>query len=305
MSDKALLKPQDLVSYMKGKRITFNICSEKEAVHFLTDHTYYTKLSAYRKNYIKIPAGDNVGKYQHLDFAYLVDLSIIDMHMRYFILEMSLNIEHALKIFMINDATNNPDEDGYKIVSNFFSYDCKLAKKTKGRMRHSYCKDFYSHNQNNVPLWVLLEILSFGDLIRLYKLYFRTYKTRAKPIDQKILDNIRDIRNAAAHNNCVIYNLNRQTDTNLTISNILINVLHISKSLRKKYLKKQFTLDFTALLIGHKILVKSEKTHQNVKNKLIKLFTKRILRNKSYFKNNDILKGTYFYCIQLINHYFK
>lgn len=55
-----------------------------------------TKVSSYRKNYSKHPANSpRAGQYVNLDFAYLVELSTIDMHLRYLAMSLCLDIEHA------------------------------------------------------------------------------------------------------------------------------------------------------------------------------------------------------------------
>lgn len=78
----------------------------------------------------------------------------------------------------------------------------------------------------------------------------------------------------------------------------------MSVSLRKKYARKQFTQDFTALLIAHKTLVKSEGMHDAAKNALRKLFFKRMTRHRDYFRRNDIISSTYKYCFELVRYYF-
>ena len=69
------------------------------------------KLASYRANYPKCNAGEREGQYQNLDFAYLKELSTLDMYLRYIIIEMALDIEHAIKVKIVNDVTNNPQED--------------------------------------------------------------------------------------------------------------------------------------------------------------------------------------------------
>ncbi|WRK56133.1 Abi family protein [Coprobacillaceae bacterium CR2/5/TPMF4] len=56
----------------------------------------------------------------HLDFEYLVELSKLDMYLREYIIKLSLDTEHFLKVKLINDLTNNDKEDGYNIISQFF-----------------------------------------------------------------------------------------------------------------------------------------------------------------------------------------
>ena len=64
------------------KGITFSHVSEKEAEKYLFKVNYFLRTASYRKNYQKYQKGSNEGKYSKLDFAYLKELSTIDMHFR-------------------------------------------------------------------------------------------------------------------------------------------------------------------------------------------------------------------------------
>ena len=112
---KKSLSYNEQIEHMKNKGITFNIIAENEAKDFLINNNYFLKLYAYRKNYYKTKDG----KYINLDFAYLKELSTIDMHLRYLIVEMCLDIEHAIKVKLLNKVQQVSNEDGYNIVKNF------------------------------------------------------------------------------------------------------------------------------------------------------------------------------------------
>lgn len=100
---KALLSVDELVIHMKEKGITFNEITEDEAKEFLTKNNYYMKLASYRANYVKCDTGKRTGKYCKLDFAYLKELSTIDMYLRYKIMDICLDIEHAIKVKLLNE----------------------------------------------------------------------------------------------------------------------------------------------------------------------------------------------------------
>ncbi|KDE64792.1 hypothetical protein FUSO4_07410, partial [Fusobacterium necrophorum DJ-1] len=108
-TDKSKQSSSQLIEHMKEKGIKFNIVNEVEAQQFLENNNYYFKLAAYRNNYEK----NSEGKYLNLDFAYLKELSIIDMELRYLILQMALDIEHFIKVKILNDIEKNDLEDGY------------------------------------------------------------------------------------------------------------------------------------------------------------------------------------------------
>lgn len=76
MANRPKLTIEDQVAYMKNKGITFDHCSEKDAVRFLQESTYFFKVKAFDKNYIAHP---KTGHYYNLDFSYLMELSTLDI----------------------------------------------------------------------------------------------------------------------------------------------------------------------------------------------------------------------------------
>ena len=76
---KIKLSIDEQVEDLKEKGVTFNIINEEEAKKFLRYNNYYFKLKSYAGNYTMNPKND---KYVNLDFAYLVELSKIDMYLR-------------------------------------------------------------------------------------------------------------------------------------------------------------------------------------------------------------------------------
>lgn len=53
------------------------------------------------------------------------------------------------------------------------------------------------------PVWVLVELLSFGDVIKLISFYNSLYPNSQLIVpDKKVLQPIKKLRNACAHNNC-------------------------------------------------------------------------------------------------------
>ena len=126
---KQKLSIDELITHMKNKGIKFDIVSEQDARKFLTYNNYYLKLASYRANYDKCSENSQrKGQYQNLDFGYLKELSTIDMHLRYIIIEMCLDIEHFIKVRLVSAVTDTPGEDGYNVVKKYLKKeDLKLT----------------------------------------------------------------------------------------------------------------------------------------------------------------------------------
>lgn len=176
---KPLLTTEQLISHMKSKGITFNIISENDAKDFLMENNYYMKLASYRENYPKYLTGSKTGQYINLDFAYLKELSTIDMLLRYLIIRMCLDLEHALKVSLMTHIENNPNEDGYELIRKFIGYtnirgqakNEYILKKIRGHKSSDYCKDLIEKYYPYFPVWVFVELISFGDLTYLIAFY--------------------------------------------------------------------------------------------------------------------------------------
>ena len=170
---------------MKFKGITFDHTSELEAKTHLAENSYYYKIiEEFFKN--------TENKYRNLDFANLKDLAVIDMHLRYLLLKLSLDIEHAIKTKLMNLITAS-DEDGYMIVEEYNDYqynsinDSKLTSEQKQRKDnyvHSsvnilkgsenpqgYHRDLYEKHNNQPSIWVLIELMSYGQVASFIKFY--------------------------------------------------------------------------------------------------------------------------------------
>ncbi|KAF0351650.1 Abi family protein [Pediococcus pentosaceus] len=188
---------------MKERNIQFEIVSESEAIAFMESNNYYFKLASFRKNFPKLN-----GKYLNLDFAYLQDLAAIDANLRRYLSDVSLAVEHGLKVKILDLITKNKNEDGYSIVQEFRNEKPKSYGRVLSYLKaNSYSRDLYKKHHKEPAIWVFLEVAPFGDLSQFIEFYYKKYPSRPLKV---IINNMRfakNIRNAAAHSNPILVNL--------------------------------------------------------------------------------------------------
>ena len=139
--DKPKQAAPQLIEKMKSKGVTFKYSTEEKAAEYLTDKNNYLRTAAYRKNYQKYNNGSNIGKYIDLDFSYLQELSTIDMHFRFLVSKMCLDIEHDLKVRMLKDIETAPTTDGYDIVNVFLSHNNYIIGKLEATSASPFTSD--------------------------------------------------------------------------------------------------------------------------------------------------------------------
>lgn len=201
---KEKLTLQGQIDHMSAKGINFDVINETDAKIMLSKVNYYFKVTSYRSNFVK--NSDN--KYQNLDFAYLTDLASIDMQLRDYLLDLSLDIEHGIKVVILELITNDANEDGYSIVQDFKNaHEGQYTQTLDYLKRNKYLKDMYDKHHDNLSVWTFLEVMTFGTLSMFVDFYLDRTGTRKVRRIHNYLKYSKNIRNACAHSNPLLVNL--------------------------------------------------------------------------------------------------
>ena len=109
------------------------------------------------------------------------------MHFRFLVSKMCLDIEHDLKVRMLKDIETDSTTDGYDIVNIFLSHNSYIIGKLEATSASPFTSDLIhkyfivqrvynpqkGKKENKItlyddcPAWVLLEMLTFGNVINL------------------------------------------------------------------------------------------------------------------------------------------
>lgn len=308
--EKPKLNIEQQIGRLSEKGIKFNLISKEEAIKYLTDNNNYFKLTAYRKTFPKHCNGENSGKYIDLDFAQLKDLAIIDMRLRYALLHLALDVEHYAKVRLIKAIADSPD-DGYDIVKNFIS---SLAdsqreafeKEIERNRDNPYCGDIIHKYDGEYPVWAFVEVIPFGRFVAFYK-HCANYLGDRKMADEYfLLLSAKELRNAAAHSNCILNDLSPGTShrqTNHVVNSELSKIPGITKGIRRRKTSNSRIQQIITLLYAHKRFVTSVGVHEH-QCEVLHGVAGRMFRNISYYDNNDTISTTFGFVKSVIDNWF-
>ncbi|SFA87123.1 Abi-like protein [Acetitomaculum ruminis DSM 5522] len=306
---KPFLKIEDQLKHMESKGITFNIISRDEARNYLTENNNYFKLRAFRKNYDKVSGGENDGKYIGLDFGMLCDLATIDMHVRYCVLQLALNTEHFLKVKLLKRCELN-NEDGYAIVNDYFNH-IKVSDKKHNRLSNElernrnnpYCGGIIESCSDGYAIWAFIEVVSLGTLLDFYKFCADRFNDDDMKNDYYLMRTVRPLRNAAAHNNCIISDL-RAKDRNFQPDKEMLKELSsIRKDTKNKRLSNIRMLQICTLLYTHKKIGSS--ASNGAARRLLNELVNRMIRNKDYYMKNTTFVGNFTFLKKIVEIFFQ
>lgn len=120
---KPWLTPDEQVKHLRSQGVRFDLMSEKDAISYLAKNNNFFRLRSYRQGFARVEEGKRKGQFANLDFKMLVDLSVIDMLLRYEMLRLTLDVEHFSKVMLLTHI-EKCHEDGYEIIQDFLaSYD--------------------------------------------------------------------------------------------------------------------------------------------------------------------------------------
>lgn len=322
---KEKLSINEQIEYLKYKGITFIYETEFDARRYLKENSYYYKVTSYRKNFSK----DNNGKYSNIDFATLKDLAIIDMHLRYLVLQLSLDVEHCLKTKLLQLITDS-DIDGFEIVKEYSDYQYNQIAKIKdltqeqvskrqsefispqekifksASFANSHDKDLYDKHHNNPSIWILIELMTFGQLSSFIKFYVGQKKPgyNKLKIANEFMYLSKNIRDRAAHSRPILIDIAVTSDRNSSKLQLkqYLQTVNIPNERIKRFLSNRKMNDLCSLLLMHNTYVLGSGVRNARREDLMHL-CERACREKYLYQHSHELKMVWLILYKLVRNY--
>lgn len=297
--DKPILDTDGQIAHLQSKGVKFEKMSVEDAKLYLTKNNNYFKLRAYRKNFPKHPGGDFEGQYIDLDFAMLKDLAIIDMRLRYVLIHLALDIEHFSKVKLLK-AIESSDNDGYQIVVDYMD---SLQEKDSEEGTHRldtlkrellrnidnpYCGGIIAKYDECYPVWAFVEIIPLGSFIHFYGFCADQLNCKKMKDEYYLLNTVKNLRNAAAHSNCILHDMGAKDSKHKTNYRVLGALSSISRSTRDNKLSNIRMQQIITLLYTHSVIVTSSGVRDSEKAALFEL-CERMYRHIDYYSGNDAI----------------
>lgn len=278
-----------MIDELKNENIKFKEISEKEALNYLKQNNNYYNICLYKnlfeKYYIN---GEYINKYIDLDFAYLKDLAIIDFELRLLLYNMISDVEHYLKFRLLKFIGKQEN----KVVKMYLK--SKRFKNIKNKF------------DINISLNQLLDIIPFGKLVDFYEFIVKVLNLKNEKKYIIVLKEIVTLRNRVYHNDKILVNLNE--NSNNYVSNFIVleylKKCNIDKDVRNLRISNPTIRQLTCLFYIFNIFVTSIEVKDHVNKLLNDFMFERVVRNKKYFINNELLKQIYIYFEKIITKEF-
>lgn len=216
---RPLLAVSEQIDHLKKRGVVFELCSEEQAAEYLRTGNNLLRTSSYRKLYPTKAKGTHAGEYAGLDFEHLRFLSSLDRRFRECLLPITLDIEHFAKIQILN-ACEARGEDGYEIVRDYLAHlnhqgrnhieGAFRARGSEGITHDDYSGDLIAkhlaaaEHLYGMPVWVFLEAVEFRAFNDFYLFCAQRWGNDQMLQQHYVLKSVRALRNACAHNSCIL-----------------------------------------------------------------------------------------------------
>ncbi len=181
MLNKEFKKYRKLVDILKNKGFSINDeSSSSKIISVIEQENYYNLFNGYKDLFIDKEAS-NLKKSDVVkngtDFFELKALYDFDREIRFLFLKYILIIENKFKSALSYEFSAQYGHDNYLKLDNFNRNNLQNVTKLIGEIHQTIASQFKNNNSmivhyitkyGYVPLWVLVNVLSFGSVSRLY-----------------------------------------------------------------------------------------------------------------------------------------
>lgn len=297
------LDPERQVTYLESRGIGFERMDRKEAAAYLRDVGGFMRTAAYKSLFAKERDGHGITRYVGLDFSQLVDLCEIDHDLRHVFLPIALDVEQAAKLALLYQA-DRQGENPYDLVGDYFvslsgGRRARLEAELEDRRGDAdvYAGDLIDKYVGDMPVWVIAEILDFGDFLELWRFCAERWRSDDLVQERYLLKDVKELRNACAHGSCVLNGIGAG-QTRYPAPDLLVRAVSATRvgttADQDRWLNNPRTLEMLATLWCSHELVRSDDRRAEARLGLEALAA-RCRQHADWYRDNEPLTSCYRY----------
>lgn len=313
MGDKVFKTYDEQISILESRGMDLLDKNERQNAKKLIQRIgYYKLINGYKTPFLDATASTETylpgTRISELYALYVFDRSLREIFLRYI-----LRVETNVKTLISYTISSNYGHDNYLLYKNFNTSKREAAKEISGviadlnqaisKNSNDPCIRHYLQNYGYVPMWVLNNVLTLGNISRLYsimKTNDRQSISRVFKINDDVLENflhlLSIVRNFSAHGNRLYCIRTRRPliDTNAH------TFLSIPKSASNEYILGKRDLFAAVIVLRHLMSLQEYKKFNaeltgainNLSSKLNVISVDDILSNMGFPSNwKDLRKG--------------
>lgn len=295
------LDPDSQVVYLESRGVTFERVDRQTAARYLRDVGGYMRTASYKSLYPKTTGAGGVSRYIGLDFSELIDLTEIDHRLRMTFLPIALDVEQAAKLELLYCADRHR-EDPYAVVGDYFSSlsggrRARLEAELEDRRGDSdvYEGELIDKYVGDMPLWVIAEVLDFGDFLELWAFCANRWHDDDLKETRYLLKDVKELRNACAHGSAVLNGISSgasKYETPRPLQDALSGSHIGTGDERDRWTRNPRTLEMLAALWGMRDIVRSDDRREAAKAGLDALLARASL-HADWYADVEPLCGCY------------
>jgi len=281
---KEFKKIDEQIDLLKSRNVSFR--DETKAKIILKNNNYYNVINGYKDLFLDCSNSTNYK--ESTTFEEIYSLYEFDRQLRNIFLEYILKIENSLRSLIAYYFSKVYGNDNYLILNNFETFQNSNASKEKKEKQIKFIQSLIGNINKNIstniektyinhymteygfcPLWVLVNIMSFGDICNFYRLMKQKERVKVAQefnINENNLSSLLNIlcktRNLCAHDER-LYNYKFPAYTGINDTNYHVN-LNIPIVNNRYAIGKN---DLFAVVISLKLLL-SEDDYKTFHNKI-------------------------------------
>lgn len=210
------------------------------------------------------------------------------------LLPLSIDVEHFSKVELLG-IIEGKGEDGYAIVADYLDENPQARSEIeRGRSSVYIAGLLDKYSSIGFPAWVFMEVISFGTFCSFYRFCARRFSDQGMASRYYLLMEVKNFRNACAHNNCVLNDLSTSGGARTSgrvVTQALARVPGIGKSQRRLKMRNKRLAQIVTVLFLHRELA-SEGVRDYVAESL-HTFVQRMNKHAEYYKGVDAVASTF------------